>query len=278
MTITAKNYAAQAIKSILAKILKYKDAEIFLSQVGFIANAVKFVMPDGGTIFDDNLKGIRGQYAKLPYNNITVEYATQFEGKLLKTLVLAEQQDENINVSSFFAIGDSWEPCPVGITVFGDWWDYSDKSIPTLGSDTNGFKLKCSPISIYPNQFKGVEDDINRGEIHGITIDTKALLELLEALSCRNVTTANYQDASPVNEKRIKVGKMPFYETKMLVVDTRSCTIGKHGNGCGTHQSPRQHLRRGHIRRLTSGNFWVNSCVVGSGDKGHIEKRYMVMK
>lgn len=275
--ITAKNYAAQAIKGISAKMLKYKDSYILLGQIAFIANAVKFVMPDGGTIFDNNLKGIRGQYARLPYDKITVEYATQFEGQLIKTLVLAEQQNENINVASFFAVGDIWEPCPVGLTLMGDWWDYSDDTLASAGSSTAEFRMKCSPVALYPNQFSGIEDDIKRGDAHGITNDVKAILELLEALSCRNVTTANYQDASPANEKRVKAGKLPFYETKMLVIDTHSGASGKSGNGGGSHTSPRQHLRRGHVRRLESGNIWVNSCVVGDPNKGRIDKQYSVV-
>ena len=44
----------------------------------------------------------------------------------------------------------------------------------------------------------------------------------------------------------------------------------------GTHESPRQHLRRGHIRRLESGNIWVNACVVGNSEKGVIKKSYNV--
>lgn len=38
----------------------------------------------------------------------------------------------------------------------------------------------------------------------------------------------------------------------------------------------RQHLRREHIRRLSSGNIWVNACVVGDPSKGKINKSYEV--
>lgn len=44
-----------------------------------------------------------------------------------------------------------------------------------------------------------------------------------------------------------------------------------------SHASPRQHLRRGHIRRHpTAGNLWVNSCVVGDPSNGVINKSYAV--
>ncbi|MEO3722889.1 hypothetical protein, partial [Lacticaseibacillus paracasei] len=65
-----------------------------------------------------------------------------------------------------------------------------------------------------------------------------------------------------------------FYETKCLTIKATQ----KQGTGTrtGTHESPRQHLRRGHIRRLESGNIWVNACVVGSSEKGVIKKSYNV--
>jgi hypothetical protein len=47
----------------------------------------------------------------------------------------------------------------------------------------------------------------------------------------------------------------------------------------GTHRSPRQHLRRGHIRNLQSGKkVWVNATVVGSRDNGVINKAYGIKK
>ena len=109
------------------------------------------------------------------------------------------------------------------------------------------------------------------------TVYISAVIELLEALSCRNVSTTNYQDASTKNGKRISEGKLPFYETKMLVVDTRAMVSSKGVYLGGTHASPRQHLRRGHIRRLPKDNIWIQPCVVGDPNKGTIHKQYAVI-
>lgn len=109
-----------------------------------------------------------------------------------------------------------------------------------------------------------------------IKIAALPVFELIEALSCRNVTTANHQEAYKNNAKRIKDGKLPIYETKMLVIDTKATPAEYRGSG-GSHASPRQHLRRGHIRRHpTAGNLWINSCVVGDPSKGVINKSYAV--
>lgn len=101
------------------------------------------------------------------------------------------------------------------------------------------------------------------------------VFEFLEALSCRNVeqTTIQKCDAA-LNARRVNKGKLPLYEERILTIKVNA----KQGTGTrtGTHQSPRQHLRRGHIRRLESGNIWVNACVVGSSEKGVIKKSYNV--
>lgn len=103
-----------------------------------------------------------------------------------------------------------------------------------------------------------------------------AMLEFIEALSCANVSHSIYQkECKSINAKREKKGKVPIWETKILTIDTKQ--ESKSGTTkTGGHASPRQHLRRGHIRRLPNKNIWVNSCVVGDKANGVIEKQYRV--
>lgn len=43
--------------------------------------------------------------------------------------------------------------------------------------------------------------------------------------------------------------------------------------------SPREHLRRGHIRRLEDGRkFWINAAVVAAGNGGKIHKDYGIRR
>ena len=48
------------------------------------------------------------------------------------------------------------------------------------------------------------------------------------------------------------------------------------GMPSGHHRSPREHLRRGHIRRLADGRrIWVNAAIVGAGKGvGVVSKDY----
>ncbi|MCK2097254.1 hypothetical protein, partial [Thauera aromatica] len=106
-----------------------------------------------------------------------------------------------------------------------------------------------------------------------------AVLELCEALSCSNVDSEVMQPVDQQkNAKRIRQGKLPIFETRRLVIKaplTRSAA--GHAQWTGDRQCPREHLRRGHIRRLQDGRrIWVQSCVVGSRENGVIHKSYAV--
>ena len=80
MTITAKNYAAQAERGLVwhYNTLIYggynDDAQMVRNIAALIKDAVKFVLPDDGRIFDDELKGLVGNEMNLPYPIITIEY------------------------------------------------------------------------------------------------------------------------------------------------------------------------------------------------------------
>lgn len=258
--ITAKNYAAQAEKALYSMddsaFKNYQLCDIKKD----ISKAVHFVMPDGGKIFDDGLKGIIYNDATsiyLPFKNITLEFIAQEH----KFLLLFKQDENNLihHIVMMQPPGDLWTIVPLLLTSY-------------LENNNNGKlaqRLKSETI------VHGVPEDLaiklhsqmQNGVVH--------LLELLEALSCTNVEITTHQPASPKNAQRIKSHKLPIYETKVLTIKASKSQSSSTGNN-GTHASPRQHLRRGHIRRLETGNIWVNSCVVGSKENGVIDKQYKV--
>lgn len=101
---------------------------------------------------------------------------------------------------------------------------------------------------------------------------------LIGVLSCKNVT-AEISDPAPseaVNRKREANGKARIFDTHTLVVHATRHTSKTPGDSIGSHSSPRQHLRRGHIRRLPGGNIWVQACVVGDAAQGFLNKTYRI--
>ena len=97
----------------------------------------------------------------------------------------------------------------------------------------------------------------------------------IEVFSCSNVVTIEHKPPKLINAKRKNKGKPLFFSYKTLHVTGE--TDSKEPDDKGTHASPRLHLRRGHIRKLSDGRrVWVRSALVGDKSKGFIAHDYKV--
>lgn len=117
-------------------------------------------------------------------------------------------------------------------------------------------------------------DERNKGFL-ATNCDRMAVLGLIEALSCSNVSMMESEAPVKLNRARVKKGKAPFYTYRTLVVEVPATR--KTSTETGTGRSPRQHLRRGHIRRLPPRKLWINATVVGNADIGMHTKGYRVL-
>lgn len=93
----------------------------------------------------------------------------------------------------------------------------------------------------------------------------------LQVLNCVNVSTKVIDAPKFLNKKRLAKGKLPIYEYKTLVLRPNAT---QRLDGGGTHDSPRVHLRRGHIKHRKTGDFWWQPCVVGDPKRGVVMKDY----
>jgi len=117
--------------------------------------------------------------------------------------------------------------------------------------------------------------------VRNLSTEVSALMEFCEALTCSNV---GFEKIKRKPNVRSLLGsrkkKQPSFETYTLTINvpsTRKVYDDADQPEGRTHKSPRQHLRRGHIRILADGRkIWVNSCVVGKIEDGKIEKDYEV--
>jgi hypothetical protein len=114
-----------------------------------------------------------------------------------------------------------------------------------------------------------------------IGIEVGILGEMLAVLNCRNVGTEIINPSEKLNKSRIKAGKEPFHKYHILNVGGANLygTSGSMLQG-GDGYKVRQHLRRGHIRRISEDHtVWVNQTVVAAGsNKGEISKTYNMRK
>lgn len=328
--ISAKNYAAQVeerISALESLRIPYNNIDVDLYMYGLIKNIIKssihFALPDDGSIFDDDLKGLEGVQCRIPYPSITVEYYVPESESLYheetptyspRRLVVAYEQNINEllsickqnntiyeNVSKLYSdfpddmvltivvanqLGEQWAINPLGWIMPVTWnYKYEDGvNIDSLGFDNkSNVRFSGKPNVVLPGLYEATYGlhgyEGLKCALHDIGGEIRALLELCEALTCSNVTTETIQhENKKLNSKRINKGKLPIYETKQLVIEVPK-SAKNHGAGLGIDRSsPRQHLRRGHIRRLSNDKrIWVNSCVVGSSDLGNIHKSYSVV-
>ncbi len=207
--------------------------------------------------------------------------------------VMVDISDYWIHVSTigFYPKQKMWIPLPAGAFTPSAWEANLAEDYESLAVDGVTRKPKDGEksLTIIPNiisetmckvqENKYGEEEAMRRMLFDLSPEIQVIYELCEALSCSNVT---HELVEPVNQsmnaKRIRRGKLPIYETRTLVLKAPNIVRGRTESNPSGRASPRQHLRRGHIRRLESGNIWVNSAVIGNKEIGVIEKTYAVMK
>lgn len=253
------NYCRQIIKqysSLMNDSRLEPDVRKLFSHVVDLSNAsVKFLLPEGGRLIDDTeYRALNENEAlKLPFPFCALEYHRNDEvqdplreGEFLttKAVVFARERDDAIVVLPvvFFDQKDAWLPMPeVAIPKIG----FLDRSIVV-----DGF----TAIRYHPADPRIPAKDY--------ADEAYALMCFLNALQCSNV---KIQSTPPRKANKKSKTAIPFDTYHVLTVD-----VG--GRGAierqeeGSHRSPREHLRRGHVRRYESGlRVWVNATVVNSG-------------
>lgn len=291
------NFAAQAARDCRAVAADLRDGGLFDDAATIermaarITRAQHFELPENGSLFDDDLRALTGLELRLPYPTITAEYiATHPTDGILRRMALAEEIERPdglwIRVTAF-AKGERWTPVPVAIELPSKAWE--DLSAPTaklheLADDPDlcppaPSRYQFRPVAILPGMLDGVAQDSRETArvILSATGPAESVMEMLEALACSNVTADIVERVDPAkNARRIRAGKLPLWETRVLTVLCPRPPIARTGQQ-GERASPRQHLRRGHVRHLADGRrVWINAAVVGDPANGRIRKFYQV--
>lgn len=230
------------------------------------AASQKFLLPDGGLLMDDpELRALDGaRPLRLPHQFIALEFLHADEGAddvLTKRIIFARERDQFIHLSGAgFQTGYQdqsrmwvWMPeCAIAMQ------DYLDRSDPG-GRATVKFR-PLAPWDAGPECYP---------------LYLKVFMCFLNALACSNV---RIERSEPKNAgKKIKAA-LPFDTYHVLTIDVGRQQKSGGGTADGSNRHPREHLRRGHIRRLEDGRrIWVNATVVAAGrGVAKIEKDYMM--
>lgn len=119
------------------------------------------------------------------------------------------------------------------------------------------------------------------------TSDMQTVFELLNVLTCSNVDQVVFPAPTKLNKGRQRRGKLPLHSYRILTIRPGK-TVKKNLKGELEEErtSPRQHVRRGHIRRFLSDHYknkqgqrvWIQQQLVGDASKGKVEKDYKVIQ
>lgn len=258
-----------------------------------ITAAEHFELPEGGYLFDDDLNAIAGLALRLPFPLTTIEFIGRDPaGHTLRRMGLCSDfQDDSgarhIRVVAFARDEGRWGLVPVAIDFSADGWEKisadginfcefaDDPALAPPAPPRYAFR----PVRIMADSAKHVTEDRRAlvEQIAGATAVAESLLSMLSALACSNVRAEVKEPVDPkVNARRIRAGKLPLWETRVLTVICPRHAIHRTGTA-GDRASPRQHLRRGHVRHLADGRrVWINAAIVGDPATGKIRKFYQV--
>jgi len=223
----------------------------------------KFILPNGGQVIDDlELRGLGGGLElRLPHPFIALEFQPLPNPKIpmggSKAIIFVREHIDSqalVVTPAFFQQAD------------GRWDCYDDAAIHTSEYMNDDLKNGRAAINFaHPEGHQEVYLQI-----------ISVVLGFLNALACSNVHIERSE--AKKSGKKIKAA-LPFDSYHILTIDT-----GKSGESTaltsgGSHRSPREHLRRGHIVRPGEGRkpFWRNATVVCAGRGfNKIEKDYRI--
>jgi hypothetical protein len=226
------------------------------------AASQKFLLPDGGLLMDDpELRAIEGALPlRLPHQFIALEFLhaddENRQDVLTKRIVFARERDQFIHLSGagFQTHDGFWTWLPECAIPMQDYLDKTDQS----GRATVRYR-PLAPWEAGPDCYH---------------LYIKVFMCFLNALACSNVRGTR---SEPRKAGRKVKSALPFDTYHVLTIDVPGRTGGNSGFS-GSHRSPREHLRRGHIRRLAdSRRIWVNATVVAaSRSGGTVTKDYAI--
>jgi hypothetical protein len=129
--------------------------------------------------------------------------------------------------------------------------------------------LDINRLATHPEYFgnRPISHDQEQMLVNFMHPAVMAAYELAVLLQCQNISIRHIKAPEKVNQKRKRKGKRPLPDGYVIYV-ARDVTRREYERDTDDdtkreHASPRTHFRRGHIRRLQSGNrVWVSPTIV----------------
>lgn len=282
---------APSRKSGLLRFSFPKSYDRIESALALLERAEKFIMPDYGRVFQNGTMPEEfADLLRLPAPICALEYfcprqvhhrddireSDYFPKRRIALCVDTSQinmgpRDTNggIVVLSCFEVADGL-------------WTFSP-AMALVNPDT--FKIDSKNDQLTFDHYSFIEEVFDRGyapreAATDLADEVMAAVQFMMTINCENVKRERIDAPAKLNKKREKNGKTPFYSYWLLDVFKDGRVAGT-GAG-GSHNSPRFHFRRGHIRRYRdeAGNVkftrFIKRMAVGNATLGRIDKTYNI--
>lgn len=262
-----RQLALQAMNLLSIPSMDAASRPYFVQALDLCAASQKFILPLNGVLLDDvELRALDPDMElRLPHQFIAIEYRSESIAeewapvRSTKRIVFARETDDGILISP-----------AAYLDADGTWAMYGTVVLPRYGSFA---RPTSGPVWI--NKLRVVSTPDVLADPRDFDSEVSVVLSFLNALACSNV---HIERSEPKNAgKKIKAA-LPFDTYHVLTIDVPGRPGERTGAG-GDHRSPREHLRRGHIRRLADGRrVWVNATVVSAGSGGAVKKDYALRR
>lgn len=245
-----------------APLVTRADREESLRLMDLCTASQKFLLPYGGRVLDDEeFRALDDSFPlRLPHTFIALEFLEHLEGDgppvEAKRVVFAREDKDDIFITPF-----AWLP------EHGKWATAPTLRLPKTGYLDRSVKGETGFFAAVVGG-SATGDEVKHRDVW-------ILLGFCNALQCSNVGTERIEPRRP--GKKAKNG-LPFDTYHVLTIDVARGVSSSNGTAGGTHRSPREHLRRGHIVRPDGRRpYWRNATVVNAGKcAGRVEKDYRV--
>lgn len=258
--------------------------------IRLMRDAQKFVLPFDGALVD--MKSYRPEYAsilRLPFPLVSLEFPTSADaakGMLVSTrsIILAWTNEHptsfRVSVATPATIyfthvwfddeQGAWEPSPVV-------WGFDPEELKA--DQTGEFLLdgfRSFPCHENAHRRMKANPKYEDWLTHELSSLVKPLFEFCLTVNCHNVKTVEVPPPEKLMRKRQKNGREPLYTYRILQLSQQ--TERNQGIGLGYERTgPRVHWRRGHLRRLQTGQvIWVRPAIVGNAEHGLVDKTYLL--
>ena len=301
------NYSIHASESLTNNPLSSKVEHEASS---LLTDAAKFCLPPNGTLLDGQslLSFISSDIIRLPYPVVSLEFYTNCRNDVTTKhivlcidyesspnnifSVLARKNNPQIDITGGIIVVpisskiNEWELDGAIAVLYKKSTLNSNYTTSIYWNDER--RLLDFNIDILPVTLTAMMFAINNSEHFTqhftsiVDVHFIALWHTLVCLSCTNISFVKSPAPDKLNKKRIASGKRPLDEYRTIVINNQShkSTESRSTMVDGSpRRLPREHMRRGHIRSMSSGKrIWINNMVIAAGrNRDKVQQTYKLV-